>query len=325
VKPFNPPAAASHAHRLPLIDAARGVAVVAMVVYHLSWDLRYFGYITAEVETEFGWRMFARAIAGTFLFLVGVGLVLSTRRGFDLRAFLRRLGIIVAAAAAITLATWFVFRDTFIFFGMLHHIAVASVLGLAFLRLPVWLVLGAALFCFVVPPFFAGPAFDDPALIWLGLASALPRTNDFVPLLPWFGVVLAGIAAARLWPLYEAYRPALQRLGDRTPWQLLWLGRHSLPIYLLHQPILFGVVYLAAQVAPPNLLSFEPQYLESCTTFCVEAEVDPDVCRRTCECTAERVQLEGFWNDLMRQALNGEDEQRYFAIADACRAESGGN
>ena len=318
-------APSSAARRLPLIDAARGVAVVAMVVYHLSWDLRYFGYIAADVEGALGWRMFARAIAGTFLFLVGVSLVLSTRRGVNLRSFLRRLGIIVTAAAAITLVTWFVFGDTFIFFGMLHHIAVASVLGLAFLRVPIWLVLGGALFCFVAPPLLAGPAFDSPALIWLGLASSLPRTNDFVPLLPWFGVVLAGIAAARLWPLYESYRPALQQLGDRTPRQLLWLGRHSLPIYLLHQPILFGVVYLATQVAPPNLLSFESQYLESCTTFCVEAEVDPDVCRQTCKCTAERVQLEGFWNDLMRQALNSEDERRYFAITDACRAESGGN
>jgi uncharacterized membrane protein len=323
VKPFIASDASLHARRLPLIDTARGAAVVAMVVYHLSWDLRYFGYITAEVEDALGWRMFARAIAGTFLFLVGVSLVLSTRRGFNPRSFLRRLGIIVAAAAAITLVTWFVFPDSFIFFGMLHHIAVASVLGRAFLRLPVWLVVGAVPFCFVAPLLFAGPAFDSPALVWLGLASGLPRTNDFVPLFPWFGIVLAGIAAARLWPIYASSRSTLLRLGDRTPWQLLWLGRHSLPIYLLHQPILFGLVFVATQVAPPNLLGFEPQYLKSCTSSCVESEVDPDICRRTCECTAERSQLEGLWNDVMRQALTAEDQRRYYAIVDACRAEAG--
>ena len=110
-----------------------------------------------------------------------------------------------------------------------------------------------------------------------------------MPLFPWFGVVLAGIAAARLWPLYEAYRLPLQHVGDRIPWQLLWLGRHSLVIYLLHQPILFGLVYLATQVAPPDLLGFEPQYLESCTTSCVESEVEADVCRRTCACAGRTV------------------------------------
>ena len=296
-----------------------------MVVYHFSWDLRFFGYIAADVETDLGWRIFARSIAGTFLFLVGVSLVLATRRGFDLRAFLKRLGIIVAAAAAITVVTWFVFGDTFIFFGMLHHIAVASVLGLLFLRLPIWLIVVSAIFFFVAPPLVAGPAFDSPWLVWLGLQSEFPRTNDFVPLFPWFGVVLAGIAAARLWPLYESYPLPLQQLGDRTPRQLLWLGRHSLIIYLLHQPVLFGSVYLASQIAPPAPIEFQPWFLEACTSQCAASEQDGEACQAICECLAPKVEAAGLSTSIFLGGLSVEQGNRYSDLIDACRAEEGGN
>jgi uncharacterized membrane protein len=317
-------APASLTRRLPLIDAARGLAVVAMVIYHFSWDLRFFGYIAADVETDLGWRSFARTIAGAFLFLVGVSLVLSTRRGIDTRAFLKRLGIIVAAAAAITIVTWFVFPDTFIFFGILHHIALASVLGLAFLRLPACLVAATALACFAAPSLLAGPAFDSPWLVWLGLESEFPRTNDFVPLLPWFGVVLAGMAAARLSPLYEASRRPLQRLGDHTPSQLLWLGRHSLIIYLLHQPILFGAVYAASQIAPPAPIEFRPWYLDACRSQCVGGEQDEDACRAICECLAPKVEDAGLSTAIFLGGLSVEQSEKYSDLIDACRPETPG-
>jgi uncharacterized membrane protein len=316
--------AVSHPRRLALIDAARGVAVIAMVIYHFSWDLRYFGYIAVDVETELGWRIFARTIAGTFLFLVGVSLVLSTRRGLKLRAFLKRLAVVVAGAAAITVVTCFVDRDTFIFFGILHHIAVASVLGLAFLRLPIWLVVAAAIACLAAPSLLAGPTFDSPALIWLGLESALPRTNDFVPLLPWFGVVLAGIAAVRLWPLYEAYRLPLQHLGDRIPHQLLWLGRHSLVIYLLHQPVLFGCVYLASQIAPPAPIEFRPWFLDACRSQCVGSEQDGNTCQAICECLAPKVEAAGLSSAILLGGMSVQQSERYSDLIDACRASAGG-
>src|SRR3954454_3249220 len=82
-------ASAASPRRLPWIDAARGIAIAAMVVYHFSWDLRHFGFIAVDVTEQPGWRLFARVIAGSFLALVGVGLVLATRRGFNWSRLLR--------------------------------------------------------------------------------------------------------------------------------------------------------------------------------------------------------------------------------------------
>ncbi len=310
------------AARLPLIDAARGVAIVAMAIYHFSWDLRFFGFTGVDVTQETGWVIFARLIAGTFLFLVGVSLVLSTRGGLNRRRFLRRLGILAAAAAAITAVTYVTMPDAFIFFGILHCIAVSSVLGLAFVRAPVGVVVGAAVLVCLAPSFLAGPAFDHPALQWIGLSTTMPRSNDFVPLFPWFGAVLAGIAAARLAPLLPVAVPSWR--GGPLGRALVWAGRHSLPIYLIHQPVLFGAVYAAAQVSPPDLLAFEDQYLESCSRSCVESDVEAAQCRRTCLCIADRVQGEDFWQPLMQNGLTQAQMSRYFEIADECRISVGG-
>jgi uncharacterized membrane protein len=315
------PSAAARPARLEAIDALRGVAIAAMVVYHFSWDLRFFGYISADVAGDLGWRLFARAIAGTFLALVGVSLVLSTRGGFDRRRFLRRLGVIAAGAVAITAVTLAVMPDVYVFFGILHSIAVASVLGLPFVRAPALLTIVAAIFCFAAPALFAGPAFDSPALLWLGLFTRVPQSNDFVPVFPWFGVVLAGIAAARLAPLAPASIRA-RFAAFRAPRPLLLAGRYSLAIYLLHQPILFGLVYAAASIVPPSPVGFEDWHFEVCTRQCVEAETEPSLCRRICSCLGERASAEGLAEGLSRNSLSEEQISRYFALNDQCRAEA---
>jgi len=308
------------AGRVALVDAARGVALAAMVVYHFAWDLRFFGYIETNVVADPAWRIFARTIAGSFLFLVGISLVLATRRGFDTRRFLRRLAVLAAAAGAITAATWFVFPDAFIFFGILHCIAVSSVIGLAFLRAPVWLVAAAALLALAAPHLLAGPAFDQPALIWLGLATREPRSNDFVPLFPWLGVVLLGILAARLAP---KLLPGSVGHSVSAPGILVWAGRRSLPIYLVHQPVLFGLVYLAAQIAPPAPPSFAEWHEATCTAQCVAADREAGACRALCGCLTDKAEGAGLGPALVAGRLGPEDTGRYFALAAQCEAGSG--
>jgi uncharacterized membrane protein len=230
--------------RLPLVDLARGVALLAMAVYHFFWDLEFFGLADLGVTENMLWIAFARAIAASFLALVGLGLVLGHTNGVKLKPFLRRLAIIVAAAAAITGLSYFADPDGIIWFGILHCIAVSSVIGLLFLHLPVIVVILAGMACIAAPYVATSPVFNGLGWIWLGLAQDVIPSNDYNPLLPWFGYVLLGIAAARLFPpeKWPFWQP--RSIASRA---LCFAGRHSLIVYLVHQPLLMGTVWLAAQ------------------------------------------------------------------------------
>jgi uncharacterized membrane protein len=235
--------------RFALIDAARGVAIVAMVVYHATWDLGpdLYGLISLNAAINPAWVVFARLIAGSFLFIVGVSLVLAHRRGVRVRPFLRRLAIIAGAALLITVATRIVIPEAYVRFGILHGIAAASVIGLAFVRAPIWLTVLAAAAAFAAPPLLANPAFNGAALLWLGLGTSVPAMIDYVPVLPWVGPTLLGIAATRV----VLSRGLDQRLAGWAPSTrigrgLITAGRWSLAIYLIHQPLLIGLFYLLA-------------------------------------------------------------------------------
>ncbi len=236
--------------RLVIVDVMRGVAIALMVIYHFCFDLAYFGYAGFDFYQDAFWLNFRTLILSLFLFLVGVSLVLSTQRGVNVRRFVARLLRIVGAALLVSVATWWMFDNRFVFFGVLHFIALASVLGLLFVRKPVIaLVLGIALL--VIGNTVQYPGFDQPGLRWIGLMTHKPATEDYVPLFPWFGVVLAGIFAGHV--LLRERR--LERLDSimpsgTAPVRLLaFSGRHSLLIYLLHQPVLFGALDLYTSLA----------------------------------------------------------------------------
>jgi uncharacterized membrane protein len=233
--------------RFAIVDVARGVAIVAMVLYHAIWDLGpdFFGYTTVDAARDLPLVIAARLIAGSFLFIVGVSLVLAHRNGFRLERYLRRLGIIVAAALLVTLVTRLLVPDWYVRFGILHAIAAASVIGVVFLRAPIWLTLIAAAAAFAAPSFLASNAFNQPGWIWLGLSTYVPPAADYVPVLPWVGPTLLGIVATRLVFLFGID----QRLAAWHPTSAIsrWLikaGQWSLVIYLVHQPLLLGVLYL---------------------------------------------------------------------------------
>ena len=231
--------------RIALVDALRGTALAAMIVYHFSWDLELFELAPLDVTGNPLWVASAWVIAGTFLALAGVSLVLAHGERLNALGFSRRLMMIVAAAGAITLVSWYFEPGGVILFGILHCIAASSVLGLAFLRVPVAVVLIAAAACFAAPAFLTSPLFNAPGWLWLGLASEPRPSNDYVPLLPWFGTVLIGIASARL-ALARASKAEWSRWQPRaTVSRMLALaGRHSLAIYLVHQPVLLGALWL---------------------------------------------------------------------------------
>jgi uncharacterized membrane protein len=232
--------------RVYIVDAIRGAALVAMSGYHFVWDLGFYELISIDIGDSPSWAVFARLIAGSFLVIVGVSLVLAHGHRFRLKLFLKRFAIVATAAALVTLVTWWFMPEDFIYFGILHCIALSSVLALPFLRLPLILVLAAVAFCFAAPSLFADPTFDAPSLRWIGLMTYFPETNDYVPLLPWMGAVLGGIAAARTIPFASGHRWTDWKATSPGTRILVWSGQHTLAVYLLHQPVFLGVLYLVA-------------------------------------------------------------------------------
>lgn len=308
--------------RIEAVDIARGVALVAMASYHLIWDLEMFQYLAPGTAAH-GWpKLYARAIASSFLFLVGFSLVLAHWPVFKPEKFLRRLGVVVAAAAAVTIATYVAFPDAFVFYGILHAIAVSSVLALPFLRLPPVLTLIAAIIVLAVPQFVALPAFDPKWLAWIGLSQAYPRALDFVPLFPWLAPVLFGVAVARLaissglLARMATWHP-LRHAGVRP---LDFIGRHSLVFYLLHQPVLIALVWVFAQIAPPDQLQ---AYRASCEQSCGQLR-DAALCERFCACTAERLVAEDLLEELQSGRLDPASDARIQAMAEQCTRQAEG-
>ena len=283
--------------RFAIVDIARGVAIIAMVAYHLCWDLSYFRFIAPDVGYDPEWVLIARSILAVFLFLAGVSLVLGHGDGIRWRRFWPRWIFVVAGALVITLATWFAFPQSFVYFGVLHAIALFSLLGLAFVRTPLWLAISVAAAVIALPFFYSDPLFNEKAWSWLGFWQVPPPTNDLVPVFPWFGAVLLGIVAARLVLASDlAARLAAIAPSGRLPRLLAFLGRWSLLIYLIHQPILLGLIYPAAALLQPQIAMRDVTFLQSCQSTCEAGGTSADMCVTYCQCGLEGVKTNDLWN-----------------------------
>lgn len=312
---------AKNKSRLEAIDFARGLALLAMAIYHFAWDLEFFGYAPPGMTAEGGWRLFARSIASSFLFLVGVSLFLAHARGFRRGPFLKRLAMVAGAAAAISLVTWLAVPGGFIFFGILHQIALASLLGLAFLRLPAVAIVLVAIAVIAAPQFLRAPFFDHPALWWVGLSTENPRSNDYVPLFPWFGAVLAGIGTAQLAAsagLWRRLAPIKSGLWGRP---FILAGRHSLAFYLVHQPVLIALVWLFSQVMPAEVQTQEVRFRQSCEATCEQTR-DAEFCTRYCACMLESLEASGDVDQLFAGNETPELRSRIEQSAGLCTMEA---
>ena len=228
--------------RLLALDLARTAALAGMILYHFVFDLELFGHLMPGTAGTGGGFVLARVVAGSFLALAGFSLVLAQERGIRWMPFARRLAVIGAAAGTITLVTAFVMPDRFVHFGILHAIWLSSLCGLAFLRLPapVTALSGVAIIWAGIA--LAIPSLNGPWLWWLGLGSEWRRAIDYVPMFPWFGAFLVGMAAAQF-ATRRGWAMALPMGLARRLAPFGWPGWHSLAIYLIHQPVLFGLIW----------------------------------------------------------------------------------
>lgn len=179
--------------RLWILDTARSLALLGMILFHFTYDLQLFGLLPPGASTSGFFWYFARGVAGSFLALAGVSLWLAHGQGLRWPGFWRRWIKLAAAAAAVSLATRLAVPEAWIFFGILHAIALFSLIGLGFLRLPAALTLATGAAILLVSPYLPGLlAWNAAPLRFLGLASTPTPTLDFEPVFPWLAPFPAG-------------------------------------------------------------------------------------------------------------------------------------
>jgi uncharacterized membrane protein len=245
--------------RYAAVDMLRGLAMVWMTLFHFSFDLQHYGYLRANFYGDPFWTVQRALIVTLFVACAGLGQAIAVQQGQSWARFWTRWRQIAGCALLVSAGSWFMFPDSFIYFGILHGMALMLIvvrlsaagrrwlwlLGIVALVLP-W----AAEQMHLLWPeldFLNGRAFN-----WLGLISRKPVTEDYAPLFPWLGVMCFGLAAG-LW-LVQHHAAGLQRCSDAlcqgavgAPLRgLAWLGRWSLSYYMLHQPVLIGVFSLVA-------------------------------------------------------------------------------
>jgi uncharacterized membrane protein len=203
--------------------------------------------------------------------------------------------MIAGAAALVSLGTWTLFSEYFSYFGVLHAIALFSLMALPLVRAPMAAVLGVAAIFFAAPALYSSTAFDVRWLSWIGFFVHTPETADLVPVFPWFGVVLLGIAGTRLlretraWPAIAA-----RHFADPLSRVLRFLGRWSLIVYLVHQPLILGAVYPLWTISQQQEQARAEAFTQSCTASCSAAH-DAPFCAAYCSCTLEMTTRDDLW------------------------------
>lgn len=229
-----------------------------MIGYHFCFDLTYYRWADWPMLDDARWIAWRSAIVTCFLFVAGVSLALRDHRergrpaAWFATAFVRRWAQVAVAAALVTVATMVVFPATFIYFGVLHFVAVAVWLCRRAPRLGGWAI-AAGIAVIAIGLLFDAPVFDPRVINWVGFAASKPLTEDYVPLFPWLGVVLLGCGFGALWARrHFAMSSPIAAAWDATPRRLRRLlitsGRWSLTIYLLHQPLLLATMGLVRRI-----------------------------------------------------------------------------
>ena len=244
-------ASPSPSTRFDAIDALRGLAMVWMTVYHFVFDLNHFGYVRQDFYADPVWTTQRSMILSLFLFCAGMGQSIALRQGQSWGRFWRRWIQVAAGAVLVSAGSWLMYPRSFIYFGVLHGIAVMLVVARLTAHWGNWLWLWgvvALVARFTVPEVLAQANLSEPFnsvwLNWLGLATRKPITEDYVPLLPWLALVWWGVAAGNLLQARQQSAVLTWRPAHGPGQALVWLGRWSLSYYLLHQPVMIGALSL---------------------------------------------------------------------------------
>lgn len=227
------------ATRFDRLDALRAVAILWMAAFHFMFDLNHFGFIRQNFYDDPVWTVQRSCIVSLFLFCAGLGQAVAWHQQQSWQRFWRRWAQVLGCALLVSAGSAVMFPRSFIYFGVLHGIAAMLLITRLSAGWGRWLWL-AGLVAVLLPQLVQHPVFDSRWTNWTGLVTRKPVTEDYVPILPWLGVMWWGMAAGQ-WVL--AHRSGWLT-GPLPPGMrpLAVLGRWSLSFYMVHQPVLIGLL-----------------------------------------------------------------------------------
>ena len=221
------------------LDALRGVCILCVIVVHFLFDLSFFGGLNLTLQA---WYVFIQEYGGAiFVVLSGVCVTLGSKS-------VRRGLIVFACGMLITAVTYGMYRlgmsgaDVVVKFGVLHLLGVCMLVYPAFKKLPPAALALLGLAIAITGYAIRGVVVPQHWLFPLGLTYEGFTSSDYFPLFPQLGYFLIGAAIGKT--AYREKRTFLPGAFQQTPVArfFCWCGRQSLFIYLLHQPIVYGLL-----------------------------------------------------------------------------------
>ena len=228
--------------RYPEVDMVRGIAILMMIFFHTVFDLSFFGISAIEVSSGF-WKYFAYATASLFLLIVGISLTISHARAatslsghrLALKFVYRGAGIFLLGLL-VTVVTFLYLHEGYIVFGILHLIGISVMISPLFFRFKKYNLVWGLLF--IITGYFL-PMINGPAwLLPFGIHPATFWSVDYEPVFPWTGIVLIGMGIGEYLYPGGVRKYAIPSIPSFFMQPLAFLGKHSLMIYLIHQPLI---------------------------------------------------------------------------------------
>lgn len=225
-----------------------------MVIFHLVFDLSFFSWYPIQVDAGF-WRIFAGATASLFILIAGVAVSIKASRKGAVPAieralpFIKRGITLLFAGFIVTIGTYVALRgEGYVVFGILHLLGVSTILSPLFFRMGRMVVIPGVLI--ILTGWFISLPYGTIWLAWIGIHPPCFYSVDYVPLIPWFGIFLLGMAGGSI--LYANG----QRSFEMPPVPccilkpLVVAGRHSLLLYFIHQPIIIAFLSVIFKTVP---------------------------------------------------------------------------